>query len=166
MPYQPPSNPDENSKSKRKEDMLKLQKLGEMLLKLPVAQLEQIPLPSILSQALQEAKRISSNEAKRRQLQYIGKIMREVDVEPIQAALEILQRAHQQSTQQFHQVETWRETLIEKGDAAINELLLKYPGVDRQQLRQLIRKAQHDRKTGKKTGGEKALFQFLSVIFS
>ncbi len=166
MPYQPPANPDDNSKSKRKNEMLNLQKLGETLLRLPATQLEKVPLPSILSQALAEAKRITANEAKRRHLQYIGKIMRDIDVEPIKAALQILQRAHQQTTQQFHEVEAWRETLITKGDAAINELLVEHPHIDRQQLRQLIRNAQNDRKIGKNTGGEKALFQFLREILT
>ena len=166
MPYQPPASPDEYSKSKRKEDMLNLQKLGETLLRLPASQLAKIPLPSLLEQALMEAKRMASNEAKRRQLQYIGKIMREIDVQPIEAALQTLQRAQQHTTQAFHDVEKWREALITQGDAALNELLLNHPNIDRQQLRQYIRKAQQDRKNEKNTGGEKALFRFLTDSLS
>ena len=144
--------------------MLELQKIGAELIKLPAAHLGKIELPENLSSAIQHAKSLTSNEAKRRQLQYIGKIMREVDVEPIKKALEYLQAGHKKQTEQFHKTEEWRDKLLSRGDQELNSFLAEYPDVDRQQLRQLVRKAQQDKKSDKNTGAETALFKLLRTI--
>lgn len=164
MPQSAPLQPDPNSKSQRKRDMLELQKIGEALIKLTATQLEQMELPDTLTTAIQHAKSLRSNEAKRRQLQYIGKIMRDIDVEPIKIALKRLQLVHKKNTTQFHQAEQWRARLISQGDDALNVFLNEYPNTDRQQLRQLIRKAQQDRKNNRNTGAETALFKYLRVV--
>jgi ribosome-associated protein len=164
MPQSDPLQPDEHSKSQRKRDMLELQKMGEALIKLTAEQLKKMELPENLLSAIQQAKLLKSNEAKRRHMQYIGKIMREVDVEPIKAYLKRLRFAQEKSTEKFHQTEEWRSKLISQGDQALNSFLSEYPDVDRQQLRQLIRRAQHDKKTEKNTGAETALFKYLRGI--
>lgn len=164
MPQSDPLQPDENSKSQRKRDMLDLQKLGETLIKLTNDQLKKMELPEILLEAIQHAKTIVANEAKRRQLQYIGRIMRNIDVEPIRATLKRMQMTHEKSTVQFHQTEQWRTDLIAQGDDKLNQFIYEYPNVDRQQLRQLVRKAQQDNKNNKNTGAEKALFKYLRGI--
>lgn len=161
MPESEPQKPDKDSKSKRKEDMLALQKIGESLIKLKEAQLATMDLPDNLLTAIQEIKSLTSNEAKRRQLQYIGKIMRQIDPELIKQALKRIEFIHEKNTEEFHQIEEWRTKLLEHGDDALNSFLVDYPEVDRQQLRQLIRNAQHDRKNNKNTGAEKALFKYL-----
>jgi ribosome-associated protein len=164
MPQSEPLQPDKESKSQRKEDMLALQKIGESLIKLNESQLEKINLPENLLTAILEAKKLTSNEAKRRQLQYVGKIMREIDPGPIKLALKQMQLVRKKTTAQFHQTEAWRDKLIAEGDEALNSFLCDHQEGDRQQLRQLIRKAQHDRKNDKNTGGEKALFQYLRAL--
>lgn len=164
MPQSEPLQPDETSKSQRKRDMLDLQKIGAELIKLAASQLEKMNLPENLLSAIQQAKLLTSNEAKRRHLQYIGKIMREVDAEPIKKALQLLQAGHKKQTEQFHKTEEWRDKLLSSGDDALNSFLIEYTQVDRQQLRQLVRKAQQDKKNDKNTGAETALFKFLRAI--
>jgi ribosome-associated protein len=149
------------TKSERKRQMLALQELGEILVSLPEVQLKKIPMDSRLLDAVNAARALTSHEAIRRQLQYIGKLMRNIDPAPIQVALEKIQGMHQQNKAQFHQIERWRDKLIVEGDSALTKLLEQYPDVDSQQIRQLIRKAQHDVKNNKKTGGETELFRYL-----
>lgn len=164
MPQSEPQKPDNESKSQRKKDMLALQKIGESLMKLTNEQLEIIDLPDILLTAIKQMKSFTSNEAKRRQLQYIGKIMRQIDIEPIKLALKQRKFIHEKNTAQFHHIEEWRTKLLIQGDNAVNSFLIDYPNVNRQQLRQLIRKALHDKKTNTNAGGEKALFKYLRSI--
>lgn len=164
MPQSEPQKPDNESKSQRKEDMLALQKIGESLIKLTEEQLTTIDLPDNLLTAIQHIKSLTSNEAKRRQLQYIGKIMRQIDPELIKQTLKCIEFIHEKNTAQFHHIEEWRTKLLIHGDDALNSFLGDYPKVDRQQLRQLIRNAQQDRKNNKNTGAEKALFKYLQSI--
>ena len=164
MPQSEPQKPENESKSQRKKDMLALQKIGESLIKLTEAQLATIDLPDNLLTAIQEIKSFTSNEAKRRQLQYIGKIMRQIDLESIKQALKQIEFIHEKNTAQFHHIEEWRTKLLIHGDDALNSFLVDYPKTDRQQLRKLIRNAQQDRKNNKNTGAEKALFKYLRSI--
>jgi len=164
MPQSEPQKPDNESKSQRKEDMLALQKVGESLIKLTEEQLATIDLPDNLLAAIQHIKSLTSHEAKRRQLQYIGKIMRQIDPESIKQALKRIEFIHEKNTTQFHHIEEWRSKLLMHGDDALNSFLADYPKVDRQQLRQLIRNAERDRKNNKNTGAEKALFKYLRSI--
>lgn len=164
MPQSEPQKPDNESKSQRKRDMLALQKIGESLIKLTEEQLATIDLPDNLLTAIQHIKSLTSNEAKRRQLQYIGKIMRQIDPELITQALKRIEVIHEKKTIKFHDVEEWRTRLLIYGDDALNSFLVDYPEVDRQQLRQLIRNALQDKKNNKNTGAEKKLFQYLRSI--
>lgn len=164
MPQSEPQKPDSESKSQRKKDVLALQKIGESLIKLTDEQLKRIDLPDNLLTAIQHMKTLTSNEAKRRQLQYIGKIMRHVDLDSIKEALKRRELIHEKNTEQFHQIEEWRNKLLQSGDDALNLFLIDYPNVDRQELRQLIRNAERDRKNNKNTGAEKKLFQYLRSI--
>lgn len=147
------------SKSQLKRDMLNLQKIGETLVALPGPQLKKIPLPSILADAVEMARSLTSHEAKRRQLQYIGRLMREIDPEPIQEALSKVQDRHQQSKAHFHQIERWRDKLIAEGDKQLEEFLNQYATSDRQHLRQLVRNAQQG-----KPGANTELFRNLKKI--
>lgn len=148
--------PSDDSKSELKRKMLTLQKLGETLVQLSSSELEQIPLEPFLRDAILHAKTITAHGGKRRQLQYIGRLMRNVDAEPIQTALNKLQLKNQQGKAQFHQVERWRDRLIAEGDAAITLFIEKFPECDHQQLRQLVRNAHQ-----KKSGSDTALFRFV-----
>lgn len=158
--------PEPESKSQRKKQMLALQKIGEILVELPEQQLAKIPLESPLKEAILEARRISSHEGRRRQLQYIGKLMRNIDPQPIQIAIDKVQHKDKQSKSQFHQMERWRDKFIQEGDAVLQEFMQKYPMVDLQHLRQLIRNAQKEMKTGKNTGADTQLFRYLREVMT
>lgn len=147
-------SPERPTKSALKRQMTALQKMGEILVELPAPQLKKIPLENPLLDAILTARSLKSHEAKRRQLQYIGKLMRNIDSEPIQTALEKVQNKNQQSKAQFHQIERWRDRLINEGDIALQKFLEHYPDADRQHIRQLMRKAQT-------ANGETELFRYL-----
>lgn len=155
------------SKSQIKRDMLVLQKIGEALLKLSDSQLAKIPMPEQLLESVQFARTLKTHESIRRQLQYIGKLMREYDAEEIRLAVAKLERENEVNTRQFHDLEKWREQLIEQGDDALKQFVAEYPNnVDVQHLRQLIRNAKHDRVNDKNTGNEKKLFKYLREVMS
>lgn len=151
--------PQRESKTQRKSQMIALQKIGEALVNLPAAQLTQVPLDSILLDAINTARSLKSHEAKRRQLQYIGKLMRNIDPLPIQTALEKIQSKNKQGNAQFHQIERWRDKLIEEGDESLDSFIKKYPECDHAHLRQLIRNAKQE-----KSGAATKLFKYLREI--
>ncbi|HEX2548883.1 MAG TPA: ribosome biogenesis factor YjgA [Gammaproteobacteria bacterium] len=147
------------SKSERKRQMLALQKMGEMLVTLSSSQLEKIPLDPTLARAIQEARTLTTHEAKRRQLQYIGRLMRDIDPEPIKIALDQFELKKGQSKAQLHQIERWRDRLIAEDDQVLQSFLNEFPDVDHQHLRQLIRNA----KKGAR-GADTALFRYLRPV--
>lgn len=154
------------SKSQRKRDMQYRQEMGEKILALKQTQRDQLNLPEELIRALDESKRIKKNEALRRHKNYIGKLMREVDLEPLEAFFEKLETSHEVNTRAFHDLEDLRERLITGDNKTIGEAIEKYPNIDRQKLRQLIRNAQKERKVNEaqNTSDNKqgrALFRFL-----
>ena len=113
-----PEDPEEIilvSKTELKRDMQELQQLGETLVGLPDKQLEKITLPDILDEAIQLARRLKHREGRRRQLQYIGKLMRDIDVTEIRQQLEQFDQQSRAFRQQFHQLEQWRDRLISRG---------------------------------------------------
>ncbi|CAH0524543.1 ribosome biogenesis factor YjgA [Vibrio hippocampi] len=148
------------SKTEMKIDMEELQKLGEELVALKPSVLHKIPLEDDLRDAIADAQRFK-NEAKRRQLQYIGKLMRTTDPEPIQAALDKIRNKHSQSTAALHKLEQLRDRIVEEGDSAIGDALELYPNLDRQRLRQLARQANKEKKAGKPAKAYREIFQIL-----
>ena len=151
------------SKTEMKEDMEALQKLGEELVELKPSVLEKFPLSEDLAEAIKDAQRFK-NEAKRRQLQYIGKVMRNEDPEPIQAALDKVRNKHSQATAELHKLEQLRDRIVEDGDAAISEVVEAHPEADRQRLRQLARKANKEKKAGKPAKAYREIFQVLKEL--
>ncbi|CAH6783046.1 DUF615 domain-containing protein YjgA [Vibrio chagasii] len=151
------------SKTEMKTDMEALQKLGEELVTLKPSVLEKFPLSEDLALAIKDAQRFK-NEAKRRQLQYIGKIMRNIDPEPIQAALDKVRNKHSQATAELHKLEQLRDRIVEEGDAAISEVMEMYPEADRQRLRQLARQANKEKKANKPAKAFREIFQILKEL--
>ena len=151
------------SKSQLKRESHALQALGESLVKLNLAQLATFDLPENLLEALKAAQHMKQRGARKRQLQYIGKLMRNIDPAPIQQQLDTLTNQSRQATVQLHKVETWRERLINEGDAALQQFFNEFPQADRQNLRQLIRNAEKE-KLGKKP--PKAYRELFKVIRS
>lgn len=158
--------PEPKSKTQLKRDMQDLQALGEALVKLPIEQLLKIQLDELLLDAIYEAKRLSSHGAIRRQLQYIGKLMRSVDAAPIKQYIDNIRQQGSNDVAKFHQLEDWRERLIRQGDEAIAELLKVFPDADRQALRQLVRNAQKQQQENAGLQYSRQLFRFLRELFS
>ena len=132
------------SKSQVKREMHELQKMGEELVALSAASRAKVPLDDELKDALQLADKLSNKrEALRRHIQFIGRLMRTRDLEPIEQALALLRNTNQAATRQFHKVEHWRDKLLADNDA-LTEFIAAYPQVDVQQLRQLIRNAKKE----------------------
>jgi ribosome-associated protein len=148
------------SKSERKRQMHARQELGAELVALSVDQINAIELPDPLREAVLEARRVTKFEARRRQLQYIGKLMRFVDPEPIRARLEAWKSVSTAETAQLHLIERWRERLLVDEDAC-TEFLQRYACHDTQRLRGLIRSAREERQAGRPPHNYRALFQFL-----
>ncbi|MCK8088327.1 ribosome biogenesis factor YjgA [Vibrio sp. 1CM8B] len=151
------------SKTEMKTDMDALQKLGEELVGLKPSVLDKFPLSEDLAQAIKDAQRFK-NEAKRRQLQYIGKVMRNVDPEPIQAALDKVRNKHSQATAELHKLEQLRDRVVAEGDAAISEVMDMYPEADRQRLRQLARQAKKEKSANKPSKSSREIFQILKEL--
>lgn len=149
------------SKSQRKREAHALQALGEELVRLPANKLGKIPLPEQLLDAIRQAQQIKARGGHKRQLQFIGKLMRSVDAEPIQQALERLQAQAAGTTAAHHHAERWRDRLVEEGDVALSELLSELPQADRQHLRQLIRNAQKEKERNKPPRSARELFRYL-----
>jgi ribosome-associated protein len=157
-----PQNPAERpSKSQRKRDVHALQKLGTELVALNAAQLAQFELPERLAEAVAEAQRIRDFEGRRRQMQFIGKLMREVEPEPIRARLDRLRGVARESTAAQHQVEHWRERLLDVNDDALTEFAAAHPQADLQRLRTLISSVRRDRANGHPPKHYRELFRAL-----
>lgn len=152
------------SKSQLKRDMAELQELGERLVALPSQTLAKIDLPEWLRDAIKEAQRITAREGRRRQLQYVGRLMRDIDPAPIRAYLATLAAGHGREVQAFRALEGWRDRLIAEGDTALDDYLLAHPTADRTQLRQLVRKAQQERARNSPPAAARALFIYLRQI--
>lgn len=148
------------SKTRRKQEMLELQALGAALIDLGESQLHAMGIADILLQAVLEAKRIKSHEAKRRQVQYIGRLMREIDAEPIRAQLAALEGDSAQATARHRRLEAWRVRLI-ADDEALTEFAAEHPGADLQGLRTLIRNTRKEAKAQKPPRAYRELFRWI-----
>ncbi|MDU5749086.1 MAG: ribosome biogenesis factor YjgA, partial [Haemophilus parainfluenzae] len=137
--------------------------LGEKLVNLTKANLTKVPLDDSLKDAIELAQRLQK-EARRRQLQYIGKLLRSIDAEPIREALEKIENKHNQQQAMLHKLEILRDELVTKGDAALTDLLNEHPSADRQQLRNLIRAAQKEKEQNKPSKAYREIYQILKTL--
>jgi ribosome-associated protein len=151
------------SKTQRKKEMHDLQALGERLVVLNSGQLDAIGLPEDLRSAVAEAARITRHEARRRQMQYIGRLMRDLDAEPIREKMAAWDGVSKQQTAQLHRVERWRERLLAE-EAALAEFMREHPGADSQRLRSLIRGATAEREAARPPKSYRELFRLLRDI--
>ncbi|HTT42245.1 MAG TPA: ribosome biogenesis factor YjgA [Steroidobacteraceae bacterium] len=158
----PPERP---SKSARKRAAHAAQDLGEQLIELNDAQLSALALPPTLEEAVRAARHIRSRAGLARQRQYIGKLMRALDPEPIRAALAARSAADARAAERFKRVESWRARLIDEGAAALEELVRWHPQLDRAAWAQRIAAAQRER-TRADGGGAAAreLFRALRAL--
>lgn len=151
------------SKTQRKRQVAGLQELGAELVTLNEDQLAGIELPERLRDAVTEARRITAFEAKRRQLQYIGKLMRGVDPGPIRAALDAAHARSHGEAAAHKRTEAWRARLLSDPDA-VGELLAEHPEADSRQLRALARAALQERTEGRPPRSYRTLYQVLRTL--
>jgi ribosome-associated protein len=131
------------SKSQRKRDMPALQALGAELVELRRDQLQRIDLPDELREAVEFAHRVTSHEGRRRHMQYLGKLMRQVDADSIRAAIDNATGESRAAVALMHLAERWRDRLLED-DVALTEFVAAHPAADVQWLRATIRAARRE----------------------
>ena len=148
------------SKSSKKRDMTALQDLGAQLVDLNEQQLAGMQLPEALLEAVREAKRLNRREARRRQMQFIGRLMRDIDAAPIRERLEEWRGQGREHTAQLHTLERWRDELL-AGDPALERFLREHPRADSQKLRSLIRNARREQGAALPPKSYRELFRVL-----
>ncbi|WP_300453227.1 ribosome biogenesis factor YjgA [Accumulibacter sp.] len=160
-------NPDEEydgpSKSQLKRDSAALQDLGRELAELGKERLARVPIDEDLRDAVKDYQRFTAHEARRRQLQYIGRLMRNVDPEPIRAALDAFKGVSAVETARMHRLENLRARLIED-EKALHDIAEAYPGADLQQIRVLRRNAIKEKEAGKPPRAFRELFRVLREL--
>lgn len=152
--------PQRKSRTRKKKESNQLQQAGEKLLLLSKAQLDKLDIPDSLKNAVTEAA-LMSREARRRQIQYIGSLMRKIDSESLIEAIEACLAGQASQDILFQQVEVWRDQLVDGNDEPVEIILDRFPQIDRQQFRQLIRNARKEKAAEKTPKFSKQLFRFL-----
>ena len=149
------------SKSQLKREAHALLDLGKEIVALQPANLKKIPMDEDLREAVNEARRISANVALKRQLHYLAKMLRHRDVEDIQVAMNNLRQQSSKTDTVLKSCEKWRERLIANEGGALEEFISKFPTVDRQKLRQMIRNAQKETSNNKPPKWSRELFRYI-----
>jgi ribosome-associated protein len=148
------------SKTRRKAMMHSLQSLGERLVDLHPARLAELALPERLADALAEARRITRHEARRRQMQYIGRLMREVDPAPIESRLADWAQGPAREQRLHRAAERWRERLLAEA-GAIDRWIESHPGSDRAGLQVLLARTKAERTAGQPPRAHRELYRLL-----
>jgi ribosome-associated protein len=156
------------SKTKLKAEADAQQAIGKKLIELSKDKLTKLNLPETLYEAVLESKRLTANGAIRRQLQYIGRLMRETDTAPIVEQMSRWEGKHNDENARFHALERWRDRLINESGTSQSNLLQEfvalYPQTDIQQLRNLIRNAQKEQLANKPPKSSRELFKLLRDV--
>lgn len=152
---------DEKSKSQVKRELLELTTLGRKLSQLPKQQWQELPISDVLYKALDETSRIGHHTGLKRQIKFIGKLLRDEDVDAIEQQLLIGNQQHTLEVRRQRLCEHWRDRLLKEGDSAAFELLEAAPTLDRQQLRQLVRNATKEQEHQKPPKYQRELFRYL-----
>jgi len=151
------------SKTRRKREMTDLQDLGAALVKLSKEQLARIDMPENLREAIEACRPITKHEARRRQHQYIGKIMRNIDAGPIAAQLAEIEAPSKRQTAVFHVAERWRDEIMAE-PGAIERLVKEFPEADANRLRELAEKAREEKRTSRPPKSFRDLFHVLNGL--
>jgi ribosome-associated protein len=152
------------SKSARKREAASLQELGVKLSALPDQEIKALDLPDGLFVALRDLRRLPSHGAQVRQRQYIGKLMRDIDPEPVLAKLAERKQRHDLEIRHFQEIERWRDRLLSDPGTAMDELLQDHPQADRAALARLLEKAEKERLEQRSPVGARELFAFLRQL--
>ena len=152
------------SKSQVKREMSAAQDLGKDLVGLTASILKDVPIDDTLREAIMQARVMKHREGYRRQLQYIGKLMRSADIGAIEATIAKHQQKDAEQVHFLHLTEKWRDRLLADGDKALNTFMDDHQDADRQYLRQLLRAALKDKKENKPPSNARKLFKYLREI--
>jgi ribosome-associated protein len=165
----PQADPDEPSKTKLKAESQALQELGKALCELSADRLKATEMPEILRDAINEWRRTKSHEGKRRQMQYVGKLMRSAEEAPLREAVAAATLGSAHDTWRLHEAERWREALIAEDDA-MTQWLVEHADCDSQRLRSLVRAARRDSvkmtPEMRQPKSYRELFQFLRPLIT
>lgn len=157
---------DYKSKTQKKKEAHSLQELGEKLLHLSKEQIKEIGIPEEVLEALDLARTIKSREGLRRQIQYIGSLMRKIDSDSIQQAVDQFDQGNYKKALEFKETEQWRDELISGNNNLMEEILENHINSDRQQLSQLVRNARKEVGNNKPPKSSRVLFKYLREIRS
>lgn len=152
------------SKSQIKRDCNHLTDLGEDILKLKSEELDSLELPDELKQAVFTALKIKSRSGLKRQRQYIGKLLRSLDSDNIEAQLKKIQHRHDTNNAAFKRLEKWRDKLIANDKQTLNDVISHFPNINRQHINQLIRAAHKEKELNKPPTGSRKLFKYLREL--
>jgi ribosome-associated protein len=155
----------EKSKSRLKRELRALQHLGRDLVDLPEKTLVKLPLSEQTVGAIREARPLRRG-ARQRQLRYIGGLLAREDAAAIDRALQDISRSAREATQRFHEVEKWRDELLAGGEAAIDHVIARAPGAERQRLRRLVRNARKEQLANRPPKSARLLFQYLRDLLA
>ncbi|MCF7203733.1 ribosome biogenesis factor YjgA [Pseudomonas oligotrophica] len=154
----------EKSKSQVKRELQALQDLGERLTTLKPELLARLPLSDTLQKALADAPKHKAHIARKRHIQYIGRLMRDQDVEAILALVDQVDASTRQYNERFHALERWRDRLIAGNDEALEAFVAEFPDADRQHLRSLVRHAQHEAAHNKPPAAARKVFKYIREL--
>ena len=156
----PDEEQESTSKSARKRAAAAIQAVCKRIAALPTEQRRTLELPAEIADAIEDYLRFPSHEAKRRQLQFIAKLMRKVDTAQVESALDKLAGTSAEARYAFHQVEVWRDRLLDDPQA-LGQLMHEYPGIDGQALRHAIRKVTSAKTEQQRKVQARGLFRLL-----
>ena len=154
------------SKSQRKRDAHVIKDLGEALTNLDPSQLTKFDLPEFIVDVINETRRVKKHGARKRQLMYLAKQLRQIDTEPLFLQLEKLRRPHQEDVALQHNIEQWRDRLLHEGQEVFTDFINQHPQADRQQLRQLIRNAQQETNQQAAPKSARQLFKYIREMLT
>jgi len=152
------------SKSQLKRDSQHMIDVGEEILQLSQEDRDSLDMNDELEDAIATALKIKSRSGLKRQRLYIGKLLRSIDSEDIEAQLRKIQHRHDTNTAHFKRLEKWRNSLIDNDKATLNEVIAHFPEIDRQHLNQLIRAAHQEKKHNKPPAASRKLFKYLREL--
>jgi len=151
------------NKTQLKREIKVLNQLGKELIAMPDSALKKVPLSDTMREAIADGKRFTRG-ALQRQLRRIAKLMEQEDIEAINQEIERQKQPSKQQTAEFHQLEQWRDRLIDGDEKLLTELIDQFPVIDRQHIRQLVRNATLERKKEKPPKSARLLFRYLAEI--
>jgi ribosome-associated protein len=152
------------SRTQIKNEMTALQKFGEDLVNLSDKLFEKIPLQGTLAEAVTQARKMKHREGRRRQLQFIGKLLRDTDLDELHAAYDKIKTSGQHQTRLLQIAEQWRDKLISDTNTNLSQFIQKYPDADAQHTRQLIRNAQKEASQQKPPTNSRKLFRYIREL--